>query len=36
MIPLFVVVVVVARIYPPVVGQRQTLSIGRSAHFSLQ
>ena len=22
--------------YPPVTGQRQTLSIGRSAHFSLQ
>ena len=26
--------VVVAHIYPPVTGQRQILSIGRSAHFS--
>ena len=29
-------IVVVAHIYPPVTGQRQTLNIGRSAHFSLQ
>ena len=29
-------VVVVAHIYPPVTGQRQTLNIGRSAHFLLQ
>ena len=28
-------VVVGVRIYPPVTGQRQTLNIGRSAHFSL-
>ena len=25
----------VAHIYPPVMGQRRTLNIGRSAHFSL-
>ena len=30
------VVVVVAHIYPHVAGQRQTLDIGQSAHFSLQ
>ena len=30
------IAVVVARIYPPVTGQHQTLNIGRSAHFSLQ
>ena len=30
------VFVVVAHIYPPVTGQRQTLNIGRSAHFALQ
>ena len=30
------IVVVVAHIYPPVTGQRQTLTIPRSTHFSLQ
>ena len=36
--PKIVVVVVVddAHIYPPVTGQRQTLTVGRSANFSLQ
>ena len=33
---LIIVVVVVAHIYPPVTGQRQTLKIGRFAHFLLQ
>ena len=31
----YVVVVVVAHIYSPVTGQRQTLNIGRSTHFLL-
>ena len=30
-----IVVIVVALIYVPVTGQRQTLNIGRSAHFLL-
>ena len=32
---LVVAVVVVAHIYPPITGQRQTLTIGQPAHFSL-
>ena len=31
-----VIVVVITHIYPPFTGERQTLNIGRSAHFSLQ
>ena len=30
-----VFIVVVARIYHPVTGQRQTLAVGRSTYFSL-
>ena len=32
----FLLLLILLHIYPPVTGQRQTLSVGRFAHFSLQ